>query len=269
MNKWKLYVLFFYLGIIIFSNVNAQNFDSIPSVFIQDSIYQNNVASSENYDFKEPGHENTVAARKVADAKLKELKEDKDYWYVDKVPSGDREVSPPGVNQKGEKERQERMVRARGFIFPSWLRVLFWIILIGGFLTLLIWFLSTSDIRLFRKKQKQVKQQPEEQAGDDIFEMNFEKEIQKAIEAKNFRLAVRLMYLRTLKDLCYRNLINYTHEKTNSDYLFQLTGTAYYKNFFKLTRSFDYIWYGRFELSEDSFVLIQNDFSSFKQQLSS
>lgn len=269
MSKWKLYLLFFYLGNIIFSNVNAQDFDSIPSVLIQDSIYQNNLASSERYDFKEPGNGKAIAARKVPEARLKELKEDKEYWYADKVPSGDREISPPGVNQKGEKERQKKMTRARDFNFPSWLRVLFWIVLTGVFLSLLIWFLSTSDIRLFRKKPKLVEQQPEEQTGDDIFEMNFEKEIQKAVDAKNFRLAVRLMYLRTLRDLSNRNLIDYSHQKTNSDYLFQLTGTAYYKNFFKLTRSFDYTWYGRFEVSEDSFALIQNDFFSFKQQLSS
>jgi hypothetical protein len=81
-------------------------------------------------------------------------------------------------------------------------------------------------------------------------------------------MAVRLMYLRTLRDLSLRNVINYTHEKTNTDYLFQLSGSPYYKNFFRLTRDFDYTWYGHFPLSQESFSLIQNDFNSFKQQLS-
>lgn len=267
MNKCLLYFVSCVLCIIVSFTVHAQDIDTFPSVVIQDSIYQNNVNSSESYKFKEPAGK-TVVTRQVPDRKVKELKSDDNYWYVDQAPSGNRESSPPGVNQKGEKERQERITRSRQINFPSWVRVLFWIILIGVFLALLIWFLATSDINLFRKKPKPIEEQVKGQPTENIFEMNFEREIQKAVGTKNYRLAVRLMYLRTLRDLSNRNLINYTHEKTNSDYLFQLAGTSYYNNFFKLTRSFDYTWYGRFELSEDGFGLIQNDFSSFKQQLS-
>jgi hypothetical protein len=268
MNKCITYFLSCFLCIIISSVIHAQDIDTLPSVIIQDSIYQTHVTSSENYDFKEPQGDNKIVTRKVPDGKVKELKSDENYWYVDQAPSGDRESSPPGVNQKGEKEREQRITRSRQISFPSWVRILFWVILIGVFAALLIWFLSTSNIRLFRKKSRPVEEQMEEQSAENIFETNFEKEIQKAVEAKNYRLAVRLMYLRTLRDLSNRNLINYTHEKTNSDYLFQLAGTSYYKNFFKLTRSFDYTWYGHFELSQDGFGFIQNDFSSFKQQLS-
>jgi hypothetical protein len=267
MNKRISYFLFCFSCILV-SISHAQTIDTLPSVIIQDSIYQTHVTSSENYEFKDPGADNKIATRKVPDGKVKELKSDENYWYVDQVPSGDRESSPPGVNEKGKKEKQVPIRKSRGVFNIPWLNVLFWIILIGGFVTMLVWFLATSDIRLFRKKPKLVEEPVDEQPTNDIFEMNFEKEIQKAIDAKNYRLAVRLMYLRTLRDLSNRNLINYTHEKTNSDYLFQLSGTDYYKNFFKLTRSFDYTWYGHVELSQDGFAIIQNIFSSFKQQLS-
>lgn len=268
MNRRILYFLFCFLCMIISNVMDAQEIDTFPSVIIQDSIFQTHATSSENYEFKESVGDHRIATRQVPDNKVKELKSDENYWYVDQAPSGNRESSPPGVNQKGEKEREQRITRSREINFPSWVRVLFWVILIGVFVALLIWFLATSDIRLFRKKSETAEEQVEEQPTENIFEMNFEREIQKAIEAKNYRLAIRLMYLRTLRDLSNHNLINYTHEKTNSDYLFQLAGTPYYKNFFKLTRSFDYTWYGHFELSQDGFGLIQNDFSTFKQQLS-
>jgi hypothetical protein len=267
MNKSPLYRLFFFLCVFISSISHAQNIDTLPSVIIQDTIYQNTIASAENYEFKEPS-KNKVDTRTISPTEVKKLKSGDEYWYVDQAPFGNRQSLPPGVNQKGEKERQEPMERSREFNFPVWIRVLFWIVLIGAFVAMLIWFLATSDIRLFRKKSDAVEEKVEDPSTEDIFEMNFEKELQKAVEAKNYRLAVRLLYLRTLRDLSNRNLINYTHEKTNSDYLFQLAGTPYYKNFFKLTRSFDYTWYGHFELSQDAFGLIQNDFSSFKQQLS-
>ena len=166
------------------------------------------------------------------------------------------------------KQKKEKINKSRGLFNIPWLNVLFWIILIGGFIALLVWFLSTSDIRLFRRKPKELQEAIVEESTDNIFEINFENEISKAIDAKNYRMAVRLMYLRTLKDLSNRQLINYVHTKTNSDYLFQLSGTRYYSTFFRLTRNFDYTWYGKFEVSQDSFALIQHDFSSFKKELS-
>ena len=77
------------------------------------------------------------------------------------------------------------------------------------------------------------------------------------------------MYLRTLTNLSDKGLISYTHEKTNSDYLSELSGTSYYKSFFRLTRDFDYTWYGKFELNTESFALVQKDFNQFKQVLAS
>jgi hypothetical protein len=256
------YFFLMLICLVIFVAGKAQDLDSLPSVIIQDSVYETPANQNENYQFKELTAQGEIGTRKVSDNNLNKLKSDEDYWYVNQKPPRDRETSSPSTNQKGEKEK-----KSRGLFNIPWLNVLFWIILIGGFIALLVWFLKTSDIRLFRKKSKPVEEQVEE-TTEDIFEMNFEKEIQKTIDAKDFRLAVRLMYLRTLRDLSNRNLISYTHEKTNADYLLQLANTPYYKNFFRLTRNFDYTWYGQFELLPDSFTVVQNDFSSFKQQLS-
>jgi len=265
MSRTLRYVFLMLFAVLLFAYGKAQGTDTLPAIMVPDTIYENGTVSPDDtYQFKEtaPG---SVATRKVSDADLHKLKSDKDYWYVNEAPPREkREVTPPDVNQKGKK-----MKSSSGIFASPWLNVLLWIILIGGFIALLVWFLSTSDIRLFRRKPKTVEETEEEEASEDIFEMDFEKAIQKSIDAGNFRMAVRLLYLRTLRDLSNNNLINYTHEKTNSDYLFQLAGSPHYKNFFRLTRSFDYTWYGQFALSQDSFTIIHNDFSSFKQQLSS
>ena len=62
---------------------------------------------------------------KLPDEKVRKLKSDKNYWYVDQTPSGDRESSPPGVNEKGKKERQERIKKSREINFPSWVEFYF------------------------------------------------------------------------------------------------------------------------------------------------
>src|SRR5579875_1299528 len=196
----------------------------------------------------------TVDERKIADTTISKLRADDDYWYVNLTP---------------EKKEPVKNEPRKSIFQTSWFNTLFWIFLIGIFLALIIWFLSTSNISLFRKSSKKIEQAQteEELTTENIFELNYEQEIKKAIAAQNYRLAVRLFYLRTLKELSERNLINYTHEKTNSDYLFQLSGTNYYKDFFRLTRSFDYTWYGKFPLSPEQFEQMQNDFQKFKQQL--
>ncbi len=119
------------------------------------------------------------------------------------------------------------------------------------------------------KNQKRPEEILEEDEGvdEDIFALNYEREIGKAVAEKNFRLAVRLLYLRTLKELSERNIIEYRHEKTNSDYLNGLFGGNYYQSFFRLTRNFEYTWYGGFPLSEEAYQMMQTDFFNFKSGL--
>ena len=65
MNKRTTYFPLYFLCIIWFSVTKAQTIDTLPSVIIHDSIYQTNVTSAENYEFREPGRGNKVDARKV------------------------------------------------------------------------------------------------------------------------------------------------------------------------------------------------------------
>lgn len=249
---------FHHITIIIFSflfflHANAQDtaIDVPPPVEMADTVYE--TSPNNTYHFKEAAADK-IDVRTIPQNDLQKVKSDEDYWYANTAP---------------QREKKEEPKKSSGLFNEAWFKTLFWILLIGGFLALLIWFLATSNVFLFRRKPKTNALVIEDEiATENIFEINFEKEIQKATNASNYRLAVRLMYLQTLKALSLRNIINYTHEKTNSDYLFQLTGTSYYKNFFRLTRNFEYTWYGQFPLSPESFAVIQNDFGNFKQQLS-
>ena len=72
------------------------------------------------------------------------------------------------------------------------------------------------------------------------------------------------MYLRTLKELSEGGIIQYSQEKTDHEYVMQLFGTEYYKDFFRITRDFEYAWYGQFPISAQSFQIVQSHFSKFK-----
>ena len=200
-------------------------------------------------DFKEITSIPKVEERKLDERKVNEIKKEDAYWYANETP-------------------QKKIIKKRSQSL-AWVTPLFWLLAIFGFLALLVWILASANIFLFRRKAEAVDDTVEEEhfISENIFDIEYEKEIQKAVAAQNFRLAVRLLYLQSLKELSLRNLIQFTPEKTNSQYLFQLAGSSFYKNFFTLTRNFNYIWYGKFPLSADGYSILQKDFSNFKQQL--
>jgi hypothetical protein len=103
---------------------------------------------------------------------------------------------------------------------------------------------------------------------ENIHEINFDDEVEKAISQHNYRLAVRLLYLRCLKQLSDTNLIKWEIDKTNSTYIFELTDPEKKEIFGTLTRQFEYVWYGDFAIDKQAFSNINQLFQNFKKQLS-
>jgi hypothetical protein len=75
------------------------------------------------------------------------------------------------------------------------------------------------------------------------------------------------MFLQLLKELSNKNIIRYQQDRTNFDYLMQLHGTKYYEDFFRLTRNYEYAWYGLFDITESKFELVKKDFNKMNSQL--
>lgn len=108
---------------------------------------------------------------------------------------------------------------------------------------------------------------PYTEVTEDIHEINFEGEIEKAMSARNYRLAVRLLYLRSLKYLSDAHLIEWHIEKTNEDYLRELAGAPQHNLFSMLTHQFEYVWYGDFPVDAQKFQRINELFLKLKTQL--
>ena len=103
---------------------------------------------------------------------------------------------------------------------------------------------------------------------DDIHSINFETAIETAINDKNFRFAVRLLYLRTLKNLADIGLIQWQVNKTNIKYLEELNDNAHRKTFQDLTLQFENNWYGDLPIGEIEFHSVQDLFNQFNKQVS-
>lgn len=247
----------------IFFNVNGFSQDDYSdssvytdTVIAEDTEYKDIDEETPEFDSLSLFNIPSFNTYEIHDSVLENLRKDEAFWYVDKAPKSQKPVQVDSNTKYSEP-----------FYLKNWFRAVLWILIIGAFIAVLVWFLIASDIKLFRRKAI-VLQLPEEIAiSEDIFSINYENEMEKAAASQNYRLGVRLMYLHILKLLAEKNIIQYKVEKTNSDYLFQLANTSYYKDFFRLTRNFEYVWYGKFDISQAAFEMIRQDHTKIKSQL--
>ncbi len=104
--------------------------------------------------------------------------------------------------------------------------------------------------------------------GDDnIHNISFDEAIQEAINSGNYRQAIRLLYLQSLKTLSDKSFIDWQINKTNSDYLTEVKERPWNTLFRSLTYSFEYTWYGEMAIGKDDFAVMQTQFQQLKNQL--
>jgi hypothetical protein len=128
------------------------------------------------------------------------------------------------------------------------IRVIIYVLIIGAAIFSILRFINTNPSRLFNRSSNQTI--PYTIAEENIHEIDFDTQIEVAIENKDFRLATRLYYLRALKILTDSNLINWQAGKTNSDYYYELKEGNLRSNFTSLGHMFEYAWYGGFRVDQ-------------------
>jgi len=244
-KKWPRIILVVVCTIIINSS-SAQLQDSVTSL--------DTVAKQKNFEPSSIESKQFVQTRSTDQLEVEKLRKDDAFWYVNTAPVRE-EAKPPSESFTNKLATQK------------WFRNLMWVLIISGFIAVLIWFLVSSNVKLFRKKPAAVSKPENNIVAENIFAINYGEEIHKAINTADYRLAIRLMYLQLLKDLSQKQIIHYKQERTNNDYLMQLYNTQYYKTFFQLTRNYEYTWYGRFQIKPEAFKTIQSEFTKFNQGL--
>ena len=118
----------------------------------------------------------------------------------------------------------------------------------------LVWMLLRSNYSWVFTGKKKEKSLGYEEGKEDIHSINFEEEIQKAVQQSNYRIAVRLVYLHILKLLSDNKDIRWIEGKTNNEYIKELKDTSYRNDFIQLSYHFNYLWYGHFEANKQNWT---------------
>ena len=156
----------------------------------------------------------------------------------------------------------------RGLATANYSASMFRYIIIAVFIALIVFVVikfTGVDFKLFSGKSKTIIV-PYTESSDNIHEIDFKTEIDKAIMSANYRLAVRLMYLRSLKKLNNNNLINWQPEKTNQTYIKEIADPHKREQFSLLTTQFEYIWYGEFFIDKENFNQVKSNYDQFNTE---
>ncbi|WP_340074952.1 hypothetical protein [Leptobacterium sp. I13] len=138
-------------------------------------------------------------------------------------------------------------------------------VLLGIFaLYLLIRFLTNENISsLFNKTAKTIA--PIEISEDNITAVDLDEFIKKALLEGNYRLAVRYLYLMSLKKLSLHKLISWHYQKTNTEYANEIDHPEIKNAFQKTSFWYEYVWYGEFYIDEPLFENAQENFKMLEQ----
>lgn len=130
-----------------------------------------------------------------------------------------------------------------------------------------IWLLTKTDLtRLIKPESKMTAFNFNELTGD-LSTINFDKMIKDSVAANDLRSAIRWHYLRSLFLLEKGKYLVFEPSKTNIDYKNDLKKTPFQNEFIALSRIYEYVWYGKFDIDVKKYEDFNNEFKRFDTQL--
>lgn len=88
--------------------------------------------------------------------------------------------------------------------------------------------------------------------------IQYDKLIDEAVMAGDFRLAVRLRFLDILMKLDKKGIISFKEDKTNREYYNEIAQPSVKKGFSGVAGIFENVWYGELELSKNQYTELEN-----------
>lgn len=230
-----------------------------------DSLTNAIIAAEEEDDFYE--EEIRIARPIKIDSSLLDqrsfVQEDLDDYKKDQI-----------FNYEQDPKYENNVFRQLRWKFNEWLRktfgnegtkalgdVIYYLILIGGIGALLYHFIKGNKNTFFlrtatkqRLKLEEIDESVNLETLDDL--------LQAALKNKAYRPAIRLYYLKSLRLLDNHKMIKWQNFKTNYAYFKEIKQDAIKKSFDDMTRIYEFVWYGEFELTEDEFDEAKKDFEN-------
>lgn len=195
-------------------------------------------------------------------------KSEEKLWYVDKFKSEQKPIDNQKESVPKDSERLLKILAAIASVF----RAFVWIILGAGVLGAI--YVIVKNLKGFRFRSNPevavitTEAKTEELDIKAFSTLDLSSLIEKSIQDKNYRLAVRYYYLWAMKMLNEAQLIEFNIDKTNQDYTEELSKRNNFSRdrlslFIQCTHYYEYLWFGNFAVTETAFLTIEKTFKDF------
>jgi hypothetical protein len=228
--------------------------DNDEVITYEDDDYDSEEAAKE---YKDYASDYQPELREVDEKEWKRIKKDKRFNYKKKKPE----------KKKKKKKRRDPWFDGLGDFFNTAAFKYFLYVLLALFLGYVIYLFVKNNDLSFRRNVKDDEIEPEAPWEDVQQFEDWELALQDALKQKNYRLATRIYYLHTLHLLDRNQQIQYRDDKTNWYYVQKLFGKDLHDDFKGLTQSFDYIWYGEYQIDQQQFGVLEKQFKSFHYRI--
>ncbi|KPE50408.1 hypothetical protein [Chryseobacterium indologenes] len=265
MNKLFIFLLlFFSIG-----SVYAQDDDGMDAVvedYMGDTVdtgHYRNMLRADSVLILKPVSENTVYPKSFKE-NLKSRYKGKEFDYsVSKPRESFFQKLMRKINKILESIFGETVFSKSVKATDIFIR-LFAIVLVGFLLYFIIKYLMGKEGNFFFGKRNKKLNIEAEELHENIHEINFPESIARFEREKDYRSAVRYQFLLILKKLSDKKLISWNPEKTNKDYTAELKDSHVKSVFSELSYIFDNVWYGEFNIDEQSYLKFKDQYQTFK-----
>lgn len=128
-----------------------------------------------------------------------------------------------------------------------WFLIIFFAVVV----TLVVFFIYKKRPELFvKEKRKPLHYEVEEES---IYGVDFEKELKNALAYNNYRMAIRILYLQTVRFLADKQYIDWQIYKAPTEYIYELKPANLKVPFRQFTNHFLQVRYGNFKASAELF----------------
>jgi hypothetical protein len=272
LNQYKVILFISLLFVICFAdNYSAQtahsqkagiqsDSNSSQQISVGDSVTINSVPIDSKYNSIQYDSSNIIV-RSMDSTKIKAYLKDKDFRYFE---------DPESTMTLWERlmewlKRQFLKLTEYDSYNTAW-DILIYILIVLAVIAV-VFGIYKSEIKGLFFSNKNINRLNVSEVLEDIHSIDYDKMIEEAIAGKKYRYAIRLNYLRSLKFLSDKEIINWKIDKTNREFLKEIKSNIIKSKFEKLTTDFESIWYGGFEIDYSAYTHLQNIYSDFNSSL--
>lgn len=219
------------------------------SAQIDTVVQEEEMVELEDSSFVEEVEEETMEQHHFDDKKWEKLRKELNYTIEKKK----EEIKPPsGVDWNFN---------------PSIIKTILWLFLGAVVIFLIVLFIINWRSSPKNHKIKKEAALVADYIPENIEGLNLQGLLTEAVTAGSYREAIRMYYLMILRDLSNKKLIVLKKNSISREFLQALHGHKYYYKFFVLTRLFEKVWYGDYDIEAHDFPAASAMFEEFIKTL--